>query len=96
MNMTAETTVDHTMEMLVLELLEWLDARERTYEEVMEVWHTSCPRLSVWEEVTYRGFVAHELSNGSEVIHLTSVGAAALRKHRFLEIMRDYLKVVSS
>jgi D-3-phosphoglycerate dehydrogenase len=95
MNMTADTTIDHTMEMLVLELLEWLDARERTYEEVMEAWHTSCPRLPVWEEVTGRGFVAHELLNGSEVIQLTSSGRAVLRKHRFLEIMRNYLKVVS-
>lgn len=93
--MTSDTTVDHTMEMLVLELLEWLDARERTYEEVMEAWQTSCPRLSVWEEVINRGFVAHELSNGSEVIHLTWGGAAALRKHLFLEIMRNYLKVAS-
>lgn len=95
MNMTTDTTVDHTVEMLALELLEWLDARERTYEEVMEVWHTSCPRLPVWEEVTNRGFVTHELLNGSEVIQLTSSGRAVLRKHRFLEIMRNYLKVVS-
>jgi D-3-phosphoglycerate dehydrogenase / 2-oxoglutarate reductase len=95
MNMTADTTIDHTMEMLVLELLEWLDARERTYEEVMEAWHTSCPRFPVWEEVTGRGFVVHERLNGSEVIQLTSYGKAVLRKYRFLEIMRNYLKVVS-
>ena len=94
--MSTDTILDNPTEMLILYLLDWLDARERTYEEVMEAWHTSCPRLPVWEEVTNRGFVTHELSNGSEVIHLTSVGAAALRKHRFLEIMRDYLKVVSS
>lgn len=93
--MSTDTILDDPTEMLILDLLEWLDARERTYEEVMEAWHTSCPRLPVWEEVTSRGFVTHALSNGSEVIHLTSTGAAVLRKHRFLEIMRDYLKVVS-
>lgn len=83
------------METLILYLLEWLDTRERSYEEVMEAWRTSCPRLPVWEEVTRRGFVARDLSNRSEVIHLTPAGAAVLRKHRFLEIMRNYLKVVS-
>ena len=95
MNMSTDTILDNPTEVLILALLEWLDARERTYEEVMEVWHTSCPRLPVWEEVTNRGFVTHELLNGSEVIQLTSSGRAVLRKHRFLEIMRNYLKVVS-
>ena len=93
--MSTDTILDNPAEMLIFYLLEWLDARERTYEEVMEAWHTSCPRLPVWEEVTDRKFVTHELANGREVIHLTSTGAAVLRKHRFLEIMRNYLKVVS-
>lgn len=93
--MSTDTILDNPTEVLILALLEWLDARERTYEEVMETWHTSCPRLPVWEEVTDRKFVKHELSNGREVIHLTSTGAAVLRNHRFLEIMRNYLKVVS-
>ena len=93
--MSTDTTLDNPTEVLILALLEWLDARERTYEEVMEAWQASCPRLPIWEEVTDRGFVTHELSNGREVIHLTSTGAAVLRKHRFLEIMRNYLKVVS-
>jgi len=91
--MTADTIVAQTIETLILYLLEWLDTRDRSYEEVMEVWHTSCPRLPVWEEANKRGFVARELSNGSEMIRLTPNGAAALRKHRFLEIMRNYLVV---
>ena len=93
--MSTDTILDNPTEILILQLLEWLDVRQRTYEEVMEAWHTSCPRLPVWEEVANRGFVTHALSNGREVIHLTSTGAAVLRKHRFFEIMRNYLKVVS-
>jgi hypothetical protein len=45
MNISTDTILDNPTEMLILYLLEWLDARERTYEEVMEAWHTSCPRL---------------------------------------------------
>lgn len=83
------------MEILILQLLEWLDVRDRTREEVIEVWYTSFPRLPVWEEANQRGLVTHAASNGGEVIHLSSTGAAVLRKHRFLEIMRNYLKGVS-
>jgi hypothetical protein len=35
--------VDSALENLVLDLLEWLARRERTYEDVMNAWRTSCP-----------------------------------------------------
>jgi hypothetical protein len=28
-------------------MLEWIAVRPREYAEVMEVWRTSCPRLSI-------------------------------------------------
>ena len=90
--MSSEIVLDQPMEMLISQLLEWLDLRERTRHEVIEVWHTSCPRLAVWEEANQRGLVTHAASNGIEVIRLTSAGAAVLRQHRFLEIMRNYLR----
>jgi D-3-phosphoglycerate dehydrogenase len=34
---------DTVVEALILDLLDWLAARERTYEEVMDAWRTSCP-----------------------------------------------------
>lgn len=40
-----------------LELLAWLAARPRTYGETLEVWRTSCPRLSVWEDALADGLV---------------------------------------
>jgi len=42
---------------LVVDLLEWLATRERTYQEVMDAWRTSCPKLPVWEEANDRGLV---------------------------------------
>ncbi|MGZ4333523.1 MAG: hypothetical protein ACXVRJ_04555 [Gaiellaceae bacterium] len=32
------------------QLLAWLAERPRSYAETIEVWKTSCPRLSVWED----------------------------------------------
>jgi len=35
-----------TVENLILDLLEWLDRKERTYQETMDARRTSCPRLA--------------------------------------------------
>jgi D-3-phosphoglycerate dehydrogenase len=40
--------IDPVVEALILDLLQWLTSGERTYEEVMDAWRTSCPRLPVW------------------------------------------------
>jgi hypothetical protein len=64
-----------TIEPLLCDLLVWIGSRERTYDEVMEAWRTSCPRLPVWEEANDRGFVARIHENGSlAVIRLTEAG----------------------
>jgi hypothetical protein len=45
---------------LVLDFVEWVAARPRTYAEVMEAWRTSCPRLTIWEDSVDQGLVARE------------------------------------
>jgi hypothetical protein len=42
---------------LILDLLEWIAARPRRYEEVMDAWRTSCPRLTIWEDTVDAGYV---------------------------------------
>jgi hypothetical protein len=51
-----------TVEPLILDMLEWLARRERTYEDVMDAWRTSCPRLTVWEDANERGLALMEPS----------------------------------
>lgn len=43
---------------LMRDLLEWVAKSPRTYDEVIDGWRTSCPRLPVWEECTDRKLVA--------------------------------------
>ena len=43
---------------LMRDLVEWIAKSPRTYDEVIDGWRTSCPRLPVWEECTDRGLVA--------------------------------------
>ena len=33
-----------------LQLLEWINEGERSYADTMDVWHSHCPRLMVWED----------------------------------------------
>ena len=68
------------MEALVLDLLEWLAKRDRSYEEVMDAWRTSCPKLSVWEDANDRGLVMQEEVNGYCIVRITSSGRALLEQ----------------
>jgi hypothetical protein len=55
---------DSAPESLILDLLEWLEKRDRTYEEVMDASRTSCPKLPVWEDANDRGLVMKEQLQG--------------------------------
>lgn len=69
---------DAVVESLILDLLDWLTVRERTYEEVMDAWRTSCPKLPVWEDANDRGLVTRETLNGNRVVRVTQAGLALL------------------
>ena len=40
-----------------LQLLEWINEGERSYADTMDVWHSHCPRLMVWEDAIADGLV---------------------------------------
>jgi hypothetical protein len=70
--------MNDTVEVLILDLLEWVARRERTYEEVMEAWRTSCPKLPVWEDANDRGLIVTEYVNGRSMVRITSSGRGLL------------------
>lgn len=70
------------VESLILDLLEWVALRERTYEETIGAWRTSCPRLPVWEDANDRGLIAAERRNGRVLIRVTNAGLDLLQYHR--------------
>ena len=71
---------DTLVESLILDLLEWLATADRSCEEVMEAWRTSCPKLPVWEEANDRGLVIREDVNGRCVVRITSLGRGFLEQ----------------
>jgi hypothetical protein len=79
---SGESMSNSTIEPLILDLLEWLAIRERTCEEVMDAWRTSCPRLTVWEDANERGLVSGERRGAAQFIAPTPAGLALLEKRR--------------
>ena len=73
-------TIDPLVETLLLDLLEWLSRRERTDEEVMYAWRTSCPKLPVWEEATDHALVTRETKKGYSIVRITPLGAKFLQQ----------------
>ncbi|MBV8842281.1 MAG: hypothetical protein JO307_05660 [Bryobacterales bacterium] len=64
-----------TVEPLILDLLEWLSRQDRSYEETMDAWRTSCPRLPVWEDANDRGLVCIE----NDGVRVTKAGFDLLK-----------------
>ncbi|HEY7607748.1 MAG TPA: hypothetical protein VIF14_00830 [Alphaproteobacteria bacterium] len=65
---------------LVLDLVEWVAKAPRPYAEVLDAWHTSCPRLTVWEDALERGLVERTAPRDEGVfVVATKRGQAFLR-----------------
>jgi D-3-phosphoglycerate dehydrogenase len=73
---------DAVVESLILDLLEWLAGGERSYDEAMEAWRTSCPKLPVWEDANDRGLVTQAERNGRWMVRITPAGLALLAQRK--------------
>jgi hypothetical protein len=71
---------------LIRQLVDWAQAKPRTYGEAMEAWPSSCPALTIWEDalaerlIEVRG-VTGAGTRGSEV-RVTEAGRALLSAAR--------------
>lgn len=74
--------MDTTVDALIVDLLSWLELRERTYEEAIDAWRTSCPKLPVWEDAHDRGLVTKVTEIGREIVRITPAGTRFLQQHR--------------
>lgn len=72
-----------TSDELILDLLEWIGPRGRSYAETLDAWKSTCPRLTIWEDANDRGLVVrHRLPEIGPVVSVSSAGIAYLRAHR--------------
>ena len=71
-----------TVDALIIDLLEHVAVEERRYSDIIEAWHTSCPKLPVWEEANERGLITRARVNGHAIVRITALGTAFLAQHR--------------
>jgi hypothetical protein len=65
----------------MLDLVEWVAKHPRTYDEAMDAWRTSCPRLSIWEDAIDHGLIERvRQTTGLPVVSVTAHGHAFLLK----------------
>jgi hypothetical protein len=75
-----------TSDALVLDLVEWVAREPRLYADVIEIWRTSCPRLTIWEDAVDRGYVTRQPLEGFGVhVAITDGGQRFLREHGRLQ-----------
>jgi hypothetical protein len=68
---------------LTMDFLAWLAPAPRAYSEVMDIWRTSCPRLTIWEDAIDAQLVEHRHERGQPaLVAITPRGAALLEAHR--------------
>lgn len=66
---------------LMLDLVEWVALKPRSYTDVMDAWRTSCPKLPIWEDAVDQGLVVREHRKGAAaVVKVTQSGHALLSK----------------
>lgn len=80
------------IEPLILDLVEWIAREPRPYEQVMDIWRTSCPRLTVWEDAVDRGLLRAETSSAGLMVVATREGLALLEQRGRLP--KDYLTLM--
>lgn len=65
--------------LIMLQFLAWIADRPRNYRDTMEAWHSTCPRLSVWEDAIIEGLVTLE-NDAGRAVKLTPLGRTTLEK----------------
>ena len=69
-------------EALVLDLVAWIGSGSKPYDDVMDAWRTSCPRLQIWEDAVDHGLVARrDAGDRGQLVELTDKGRTFLREH---------------
>ena len=69
-----------TLDPLVMDLVAFVARQPRPYDEVIDAWRTSCPRLTVWEDAIDRGLITRRRAEDRTlIVQATGAGLQMLR-----------------
>ncbi|PLX33563.1 MAG: hypothetical protein C0605_16225 [Hyphomicrobiales bacterium] len=63
-----------SLDPLIRDMLHWIHAAPRGYDEVMAQWRTSCPQLTVWEDAVDRGLVERVQIDSRPMVRISADG----------------------
>jgi hypothetical protein len=58
-------------------LLEWIASAPRTYAELIDAWHSTCPRHTILEDAQIAGLIDHD-GRSDGVVRLSHIGVRTL------------------
>ena len=62
-----------------MDLVAFVAVKPRPYDEVIDAWRTSCPRLTVWEDAIDRGLITRSrAADKTLIVQATSAGLRLL------------------
>lgn len=64
--------------LLMVEFLKWVADHPRSYDEAMEAWRSTCPRMTVWEDALVDGMIRLGEVSGRSEVFLTARGQAII------------------
>jgi hypothetical protein len=64
---------------LTRQFLEWIESAPRTYAEALDVWHSHCPRHTIWEDALAAGLVQCD-GRRESLLRLTAAGEAIVNR----------------
>jgi hypothetical protein len=68
-----------TLDPLIMDLVAFVAVKPRPYDEVIDAWRTSCPRLTVWEDAIDRGLITRSRAEDKTlIVQATSAGLRLL------------------
>jgi len=76
-----------TLDPLVTDLVAFVARQPRPYDEVIDAWRTSCPRLTVWEDAIDRGLITRRRAEDKTLtVQATSAGLLFLQERGRLPV----------
>jgi len=74
--------MERSHETLTLQMLQWIEQGTHSYSEVLDVWKSTCPRLTIWEDACIDGLV-DSTAGMSGTVSLTEKGKQLLFQAAF-------------
>ncbi|RZI44161.1 hypothetical protein EGT07_01655 [Herbaspirillum sp. HC18] len=80
--------MSHAHHALTLQMLDWLAQGNHSYAEAIDVWKSSCPRLTIWEDACADGLVDAE-PGMTGIVSLTEKGRNLLSQSAIQPSLQD-------